>query len=82
VRRPSLLAIVLALTPFVAMCFSVSLWDRVNPMVLGLPFNIFWLSLWLLLTPVCMWAVYQLVAAPQNSRTVTSAPDADKATQP
>ncbi len=81
-RRPSLLAILLAITPFVAMCFSVSVWDRVNPMVFGLPFNIFWLILWLLLTPVCMWAVYQLVAAPRNSPTVTSVPNADTATQP
>ena len=40
------------------MCFSVSLWDRVYPMVLGLPFNLFWLVLWILLTPLCMWGAY------------------------
>lgn len=27
-------------------------------MVLGLPFNLFWLVLWLVLTPVCMWGAY------------------------
>jgi hypothetical protein len=31
-------------------------------MVLGLPFNFFWLIAWLLLTPVCMWGVYRLEA--------------------
>jgi Protein of unknown function (DUF3311) len=29
-------------------------------MVLGLPFNFFWLTLWLLLTPLCMWGAYRL----------------------
>jgi Protein of unknown function (DUF3311) len=61
-KRPSLGAILLALIPFAASCFSVSLWDRVYPMVLGLPFNLFWLISWLLLTPVCMWRAYRLEA--------------------
>jgi hypothetical protein len=47
VRKPSIGAILLALTPFVAVCFSVSLWDRIYPMILGLPFNFFWLISWL-----------------------------------
>jgi hypothetical protein len=32
----------------------------VYPIVLGLPFNFFWLISWLLLTPVCMWGAYRL----------------------
>ena len=59
-RKPSGGAILLALIPFVAICFTVSLWDRIDPRVLGLPFNFFWLITWLLLTPVCMWGVYRL----------------------
>jgi len=27
------------LIPFVAMCFSVALWDRIDPMILGVPFQ-------------------------------------------
>lgn len=61
-RKPSVGAILLALIPFVAICFSVSWWDRIDPMVLGLPFNFFWLIAWLLLTPVCMWGAYRLEA--------------------
>lgn len=38
----------------------MALWDRVYPMVLGLPFNFFWLISWLLLTPLCMWGAYRL----------------------
>jgi len=60
VRKPSLGAALFGLIPFIAMCFSVSLWDRVYPMVLGLPFNLFWLVSWILLTPLCMWGAYVL----------------------
>jgi uncharacterized protein DUF3311 len=58
VRRPSVNALLLGLIPFVAMCFSVSLWDRVHPMVLGLPFNLFWLLAWIVLTPACLRIAY------------------------
>ena len=57
--RPSLGAILLGLIPFIAVCFSVSLWDRINPTVFGLPFNFFWLVAWILLTPLCMWGAYR-----------------------
>lgn len=59
-KPPSLKAILLGLVPFVAVCFSVPLWDRVYPTVFGLPFNIFWLVTWLLLTPLVMWGVYRI----------------------
>ena len=59
-KGPSFGAVFLGLVPFVAVCFSVSLWDRINPFVLGLPFNFFWLILWLLLTPICLWAAYRM----------------------
>lgn len=61
-RKPTLGAILFALIPFVAICFSVSLWDRIYPMILGLPFNFFWLIAWLLLTPLCMWGAYRMEA--------------------
>jgi len=60
VRRPSYGALLLALVPFTAMCFSVPLWDRVHPMILGLPFNLFWLLSWIVLTPVCLRAAYSV----------------------
>lgn len=59
-RRPSLAAILLGFIPFVATCFTVSLWDRIDPVVLGLPFNLFWLILWLLLTPLFLWGAYRI----------------------
>jgi hypothetical protein len=59
-KPPSLKAVLFGLIPYVAMCLSVPLWDRVHPMVLGLPFNLFWIVLWTVLTPLCLWRAYQI----------------------
>ena len=67
-KKPSWGAILIALIPFTAVCFSVTLWDRVYPMVLGLPFNLFWLISWIWLTPLFMWGAYRL-EAPRYART-------------
>jgi Protein of unknown function (DUF3311) len=50
----------LGLIPFVAMCFSVSLWDRIDPMLFGMPFNLFWLICWIVLSTACLWAAYKM----------------------
>jgi len=60
VQRPALRSILLGLIPFAATCFSVSLWDRIRPMILGIPFNFFWSILWMILTPVCLWVAYRI----------------------
>ena len=59
-KRPSLSALLLGLIPFAAMCFSVPLWDRVYPMVFGLPFNLFWLIAWIGLSTLCLAAAYRI----------------------
>jgi hypothetical protein len=58
VKKPSIVSILLALIPFCGMCFSVPFWDRVTPMVAGLPFNLFWMIAWIAVTPVLMSLVY------------------------
>jgi hypothetical protein len=63
VRRPSTAALLLALIPFIAMCFSVPLWDRLHPMLLGLPFNMLWLIVWIVLSSLCMWCAYRVETA-------------------
>ena len=63
VAQPSPLALLLGLIPFVAMCFSVVLWDRVDPMILGVPFNLAWLVCWVVLSVLCMAAAYRAEAA-------------------
>jgi hypothetical protein len=54
VRRPATTTLLLALIPFIGMCFSVALWDRVDPVLLGLPFNLFWLGAWIVLSSLVM----------------------------
>jgi hypothetical protein len=59
-KRPSYASLLLASLPFCGLCFLVPLWDRVSPMVLGLPFNIFWLLAWLIVTPFIMLLMYRI----------------------
>lgn len=61
-QRPALSSILLGLIPFVAACFTVTLWDRIQPMVFGIPFNFFWSISWMVLTPVCLWGAYRIEA--------------------
>jgi membrane protein required for beta-lactamase induction len=37
-------------------------------MVLGLPFNLFWLLLWIVLTTVCMWGAYRIELSREAGR--------------
>ena len=59
-RRSNIKCLAVGFVPFLAICFSVSLWDRVYPLVFGLPFNLFWLICWIPLTSVCLWGAYRL----------------------
>jgi hypothetical protein len=71
-NRSRALSLLLAGVPFVAVCFSVPLWDRVYPLVLGLPFNLFWLIAWIPLTSLCMWGVYRLRVHGESSGTAST----------
>jgi len=63
VKKPSAISLLLALIPFVAMCFTVPLWDRVDPMPLGLPFNMGWLIAWIVLSSLCLLGIYRIESA-------------------
>ncbi len=76
VSRPSGGALLLGLVPFAAMCFSVFAWDRVNPLILDLPFNLFWLLSWTVLTPLCMLGAYRLESRRDASESPKSAGEA------
>jgi Protein of unknown function (DUF3311) len=62
-KKPSPAALSLALIPFLTMCFCVPLWDRIHPMLLGLPFNMLWLIVWIVLSSLCMWCAYRVETA-------------------
>jgi hypothetical protein len=49
----------LAALPWIGMLVLVPAANRVEPFVLGLPFLLFWIVLWVVLTAVCMSIVYR-----------------------
>lgn len=51
------LRVLLAAIPIVALSFAVPLVNRVEPRVLGLPFVLFWIVAWVLLTPAFLWTI-------------------------
>ncbi len=61
-KKPSRGALLCGCVPFAALCFSVPLWDRIDPVLFGIPFNLFWLLAWIALTPLFMWAAYNIEA--------------------
>jgi len=67
-QRPSAGALLLGLIPFVAICFSVTLWDRIAPRVFGLPFNLAWLLAWIFASSGCLWLAYRLEQRQTASR--------------
>jgi hypothetical protein len=60
------LRFLLALLPFLGLCAAIPFVNRVTPYVLGLPFFVFWIALWSVLTSACMALVYLL--DPRNGR--------------
>jgi len=57
------LALVPALTPAVALVAGLPFVNRIEPVVLGLPFLLFWILGWVLVTPVFLAIAYLLAEA-------------------
>lgn len=53
-------ALILGAVPFIILVFVLPLVNRMHPVILGLPFLLFWILLWVLLTPAILLAVYTL----------------------
>ncbi len=51
---------VLAALPFLGILVGVSFANKVEPFVLGMPFILFWIVMWVVLTSVIMAIVYRL----------------------
>ncbi len=48
----------LAVLPFLGLLGGIPFANRVTPFVLGLPFILFWIVLWVVLSSVIMWVIY------------------------
>ena len=49
----------LAVLPFVGILGGALFLNRVTPFVLGMPFLLFWLVLWIVLTSLIMFVIYR-----------------------
>jgi len=60
VRMPkgTKLALAFALIPFLMLVLALPFVNQLRPYVLGLPFLLFWIVLWIFLTPFVLMAAY------------------------
>jgi hypothetical protein len=49
------IALLLGAVPFVTLVFCLPLVNRVKPLILGLPFLLFWILFWVLMTPLVLY---------------------------
>ena len=50
----------LIILPLISQLVVLPFVNRIDPIILGLPFLQFWLFLWIILTPLCTLGIYQL----------------------
>ncbi len=55
-----LLPLLIGAVPFVMLVFALPLVNRVEPIVLGLPFILFWIMLWIILTPALLFLAFRI----------------------
>ncbi len=55
------LALVVAIIPALVLVAGLPLVNRLEPVIFGLPFLLFWIVGWVLVTPVFLGAAYLLV---------------------
>ena len=56
--RGTRIALAFAALPFVTLVFALPFVNRTEPVVLGLPFLLFWIAFWTLVTPLALGAAY------------------------
>jgi len=49
------IGLLLGAVPFVTLVFCLPLVNRVKPVILGLPFLLFWIVFWVLATPLALY---------------------------
>ena len=57
-KRGTKYALLLGAIPFVTLVFALPLVNRIEPIILGLPFLLFWILAWVALTPLILFLAY------------------------
>ena len=52
------LSLLFAAIPFITLVFFLPVVNRLEPVILGLPFLLFWILLWVVLTPPILFIAY------------------------
>jgi len=59
-RKGTKLAALCGAIPFLTLVFALPFVNRIEPLIFGLPFVLFWILLWVILTPACLFAAYKI----------------------
>ena len=59
-QKGTKLALLVATIPFITLVFALPLVNRIEPVILGFPFVLFWIVAWVILTPPMLFAAYWL----------------------
>jgi hypothetical protein len=59
VRQTTAVSVGLALVPVLALTVGIPFANRLEPRIFGLPFLLAYIVVWILLTPVFLFAVYR-----------------------
>jgi len=54
-RKKHRLALLFGAVPFIMLVFALPFVNRVEPVILGFPFVLFWIVVWVALTPVLLF---------------------------
>lgn len=57
----------LLIIPFIGMAVLLPVANRIEPYILGLPFLLFWIATWMILSSVILLIVYKLDPANEGS---------------
>jgi len=53
-------ALMLGAIPFLCLVFALPLVNRIKPIILGLPFLLFWMLFWVAMTPLILFFAYKV----------------------
>jgi hypothetical protein len=57
-KKGTKLALLFAAIPFLTLVFALPWVNRLEPVILGLPFLLFWILFWVVLTPPILFTAY------------------------
>ena len=58
-RKGTKRALLFGAVPFVTLVLALPFVNRIEPVILGFPFVLFWIVLWVLLTPLFLFLAYR-----------------------